>query len=429
MPALGSNINAALGRQDYSAMLRGGENMANSIKQAGQLKAQGFAAMGQGITQGIQKYQAKQEEKKVLEGTRNMLENAFKDEALVKALGVSPGDDGMWDKGELNAVIESAGGPDKITAWVGKGQQMASQQKQIAQAQTNAETDQRLRRDTLDANIKQAGQAFTQAENQNDFNNNLNTRRTDLEERRVEVAETPTVAKQTEYESKYNRAVDAAIETNGGEPLTAVQLSAIDSKLTAEMTAGEAAYYATGGGLAATADRAGFEAAGEGAAKYGKVMDTIDRIENSTANIGVFSELKTAFDKALVVTFGNKEAAGRVADTEVLEAVTSSAVFVLLKELGIGARGLDTPAEVKFLRQAFTGTPSMQKAALLELAKISAQQSVDAVDSWNERSSTGSNDPFYQTEGNQGLQREFFLPTSVSGGTDLGDGFTLNGSK
>ena len=60
MPALGSNINAALGRIDYSPIARGGESMARGIAQAGQVKGQTYASIGQNISQGIQKYQKNQ---------------------------------------------------------------------------------------------------------------------------------------------------------------------------------------------------------------------------------------------------------------------------------------------------------------------------------------------------------------------------------
>ena len=142
MPALGSNINAALGRIDYSPIARGGESMARGIAQAGQVKGQTYASIGQNISQGIQKYQKNQLEKKEQEGARNMLEKALEDPRLANALNLSPGDDNAYDKGELNAIITSAGGREKLSAFLNQGQQMSAQQEfrkaQMAEMAANA---------------------------------------------------------------------------------------------------------------------------------------------------------------------------------------------------------------------------------------------------------------------------------------------------
>jgi hypothetical protein len=151
MPALGSNINAALGRIDYSPIARGGESMARGIAQAGQVKGQTYASIGQNISQGIQKYQKNQLEKKEQEGARNMLEKALEDPRLANALNLSPGDDNAYDKGELNAIITSAGGREKLSAFLNQGQQMAAQQDQL-----------RSQNDLRAAQIKEIGMKETE---------------------------------------------------------------------------------------------------------------------------------------------------------------------------------------------------------------------------------------------------------------------------
>ena len=155
MPALGSNINAALGRIDYSPIARGGESMARGIAQAGQVKGQTYASIGQNISQGIQKYQKNQLEKKEQEGARNMLEKALEDPRLANALNLSPGDDSVYDKGELNAIITSAGGRQNLAAFLNQGQEMSAQQgfRKAQMAEMAANT--RLR----DANALAAGGA------------------------------------------------------------------------------------------------------------------------------------------------------------------------------------------------------------------------------------------------------------------------------
>ena len=60
-------------------------------------------------------------------------------------------------------------------------------------------------------------------------------------------------------------------------------------------------------------------------------------------------------------------------------------VFPMIKALGIGARGMDTPAEREFLRQVMTGTISMNKATLIKMTKLRRDISERVVKKYNKR--------------------------------------------
>jgi hypothetical protein len=60
---IGSTVNPALGRIDYSPITQGAQSAAQSIQNAGQVTGQMFANLGQQVSSGIQQYQKNKEER------------------------------------------------------------------------------------------------------------------------------------------------------------------------------------------------------------------------------------------------------------------------------------------------------------------------------------------------------------------------------
>jgi hypothetical protein len=71
-------------------------------------------------------------------------------------------------------------------------------------------------------------------------------------------------------------------------------------------------------------------------------------------NIGLFSPTINMIDK-LRSKFGDKESMQKVTRREILEAMLGDDVYDAIVEKGIGARGLDTPAELDFIKRVMTG--------------------------------------------------------------------------
>ena len=69
-----------------------------------------------------------------------------------------------------------------------------------------------------------------------------------------------------------------------------------------------------------------------------------------------------------------------------------SDVFPLIKALGIGARGMDTPAEREFLQQSFVGNVTMEVGALRAITERRLGVLLDALDIYNERAGTLTED-------------------------------------
>jgi hypothetical protein len=74
-----------------------------------------------------------------------------------------------------------------------------------------------------------------------------------------------------------------------------------------------------------------------------------------------------------------------------------SEVFPLIQSLGIGARGMDTPAEKDFLRSVLTGSLKLEKGTLLKMAQLRKEALQGGVDSWNSSVDSGSRDRFFET--------------------------------
>ena len=113
-------------------------------------------------------------------------------------------------------------------------------------------------------------------------------------------------------------------------------------------------------------------------------LNEVDEDGNRIVNVGFFSGMRTQFDKVYAF-FGNEEAMRSASGTEMLEALLGSDVFPLIKSLGIGARGLDTPAEREFLQKVMTGTIKMEGEALEQLTRLRQKYSVRAIQLHNLR--------------------------------------------
>ena len=130
-----------------------------------------------------------------------------------------------------------------------------------------------------------------------------------------------------------------------------------------------------------------------------KIDRTLQQIANSDATTGLGAEVINNLNRFRAQFLADKAAGKKVADTQVLDAFLGSDVFPLISALGIGARGLDTPAEREFLRKVMTGTIDMDKNALLKLTKIRRDIEKRAIDKYNKGLRQGRYDKFFDATG------------------------------
>jgi hypothetical protein len=104
--------------------------------------------------------------------------------------------------------------------------------------------------------------------------------------------------------------------------------------------------------------------------------------------------LFTILDKARAQVAADKKAGRRAVNTEYLDALLGSAVFPQIQALGIGARGLDTPAERDFLRKVLTGSIGLTKDTLIKMTELRRKGLESEAARFNKRVEKGEFKPF-----------------------------------
>jgi hypothetical protein len=140
MFTFGSTINPSLGRQDFSAILQGGQAQAQAAQQAASIRAQSLAQLGQTVAQGIQTYAQNQEKKKQEAAATDMVAGIFKaNPFLAKSFNLPTDQNGEFDKGALKEFIKVSGGPGQAVQLaqgldqMNRAQQAQEEQRKAAQ--------------------------------------------------------------------------------------------------------------------------------------------------------------------------------------------------------------------------------------------------------------------------------------------------------
>ena len=124
--------------------------------------------------------------------------------------------------------------------------------------------------------------------------------------------------------------------------------------------------------------------------EYQKLDGVIQKLEDPNFKYfeGNFGDWKSKATKFLQGAIGTKLTSENMdewlANTENLNAMLQMDVFRAIKELGIGARGLDTPAERDFLIQVMTGNAAQSRAGLIALTKRRRDKAKGKVDLFNQ---------------------------------------------
>tara|TARA_R110000824_G_scaffold148589_3_gene318457 strand:+ start:14 stop:1516 length:1503 start_codon:yes stop_codon:yes gene_type:complete len=135
-----------------------------------------------------------------------------------------------------------------------------------------------------------------------------------------------------------------------------------------------------------------------------KISELTNHLRTSDAITGAGADMLKNLERVKAF-MGNKVAAGKASDTEILDVMMGSEVFPMIKALGVGARGMDTPAEREFMRSVLTGSIQMNKTTLIRMAEIRANVAKRSIERWNKRVGSGDLDNFFK---NQGLEKKTY---------------------
>jgi hypothetical protein len=140
--------------------------------------------------------------------------------------------------------------------------------------------------------------------------------------------------------------------------------------------------------------------AAEGAAKnLPKMYETRALIEKGDINTGLARSVQDVVSQAQSKFLADKKAGKNVSDSEYLDSLLGSDVFPQIAALGIGAKGLDTVAERKFLQEVITGSRDLSRDTLLRMVDFRIGASEKAVDTYNERLGKGEFKKYQDTTG------------------------------
>ena len=124
-----------------------------------------------------------------------------------------------------------------------------------------------------------------------------------------------------------------------------------------------------------------------------KIDQTISLIKEGDPKTGFGADLINNINRVRSAFTGKPIQS--ISDTELLDSLLGSEVFPQIGALGIGAKGLDTPAEREFLRKVMTGTITMDKQTLIRMAELRRKYEQRSLDTYNEAVDSGQLDPLF----------------------------------
>jgi len=130
-----------------------------------------------------------------------------------------------------------------------------------------------------------------------------------------------------------------------------------------------------------------------------KLNETIDVLNNSDAITGFGADLVKNIERVKAKFSNDKQAGKIVSDTEILDALLGSDVFPMIQSLGVGAKGMDTPAEREFLRKVMTGEISMNKDTLIRMTETRRDIAERSIDLYNKQVENGTLNRYFESSG------------------------------
>ena len=132
-----------------------------------------------------------------------------------------------------------------------------------------------------------------------------------------------------------------------------------------------------------------------GRANLDKLNGLMEIIEEGDINVGILSDMTSAVNRLKATVLNDTEALSIEAQNNYVDMLLGSDVFPLIKSLGIGARGLDTPAERKFLIEVMTGSRKMGIEALKAMTQFRINREIGVMNAYNQSVADGSLDEYF----------------------------------
>ena len=154
------------------------------------------------------------------------------------------------------------------------------------------------------------------------------------------------------------------------------------------------AYFTEGGKQKEGRDSLDYEQAQKAVTDLERDEKLIRLLHKGNATTGFAAEWIQTINRTVNFFKDDKRLAEGISDTQLVDVLMGAQVFPLIQALGIGARGMDTPNEREFMRKVLTGTLTLDKETLLEMARMRQKQSVGSIKNWDTRLNRGEVDDY-----------------------------------
>ena len=386
---IGSSVNPALGRIDYSPITRGAESAAQSIQAGGQAYGQMFANLGQQIGSGIQQYQQNKQKRDFLEtqvrsniGEAIQSMNRFKADPAAYG-GTAPIRPEAFEGLSLGELPRMPIG--KLEALVTQTEKLLQKPRAIEsfiqqQALTDAANQQRNARIAAAMSPTQSNAPFYLGRPAQPDTPEALTKRVveaggSIQEA-LAAARAPSDIRKTEAETRALGAKQPALPSYQQQRLD-YEVRAFRSKFYRNPSPTEMSgiYNRIDVGTQPNPFAAKvaetlfnqYQSAQGAAQRLESINNQISMIDKGEVNVGFMGEIKQGVDK-LRTAFGDKQASERVTNTEILESVLGLDLMSAITTAGLTTRSFDTPAEMKNLRAAFVGGKELSPEAIKQIA-------------------------------------------------------------
>ena len=137
----------------------------------------------------------------------------------------------------------------------------------------------------------------------------------------------------------------------------------------------------------------------------------IEKLDEKATGLGANIRQQITRTKQLL-GIASREDIDKLTDVQLVNAALGQSVFGAITALGIGARGLDTPAERDFLRDVLAGRLTLDKATLLEMTLMRRRQEMKAAEYFNKGLEAGNNDYFFTELGGRATKEKVDIPST-----------------
>jgi hypothetical protein len=130
-----------------------------------------------------------------------------------------------------------------------------------------------------------------------------------------------------------------------------------------------------------------------------KIQETLDLLNKGQINTGLAKDMQDGLAKLRAQVLQDKSAGKNVSDSEYLDSLLGSDTFAQIPLLGLGAKGMDTPAERDFILSVITGQRSLSRDTLKRMTEFRRDAALRQVNDFNGRLAGGEFNQYQSTTG------------------------------